>query len=463
MMVSDWDAGDSLRLAALIFMIVMPSRKGALKKLILVGCVKSKCDAPSAAKDLYDSPLWRSRRAYAERSGVDWYILSAKHGLVDPEKTIAPYNLALTDLRAAERRTWSQRVLDDLAARVPVLRGSTIEIHAGKAYADFGLEDGLCMAGAKVRRPLAHTPGIGAQIAWYAEQLRKADTLRLAELIAGDFYNDRFDLSARGLAPHTAWSLMPEVEATERLRALGTSDRTVRVFLTLISAMDRARDATRLWRSAALLFESHPKVFDPVRILSMSVQELYTLLSVSGVSQRHGQDSRAWHDIAGSLASGVGAVCRLVESGVGDAVELLKDLRRHDSQSRPGYPLLRGPKIAPMWVRIMANPGGAAIRRIDTIAVAVDVQVRRATENLGVTDTRDLELNEANPVIKDTWRTAVRVARIGGPLGIAGTCAAIDPALWFFGKYGCSHCERIGRRAPISRACANCQLALSSN
>ena len=422
--------------------------------------MKSKCDAPCAAKDLYDSPLWRSRRAYAERFGTDWYILSAKHGLVAPEKTIAPYDLALTNLRAAERRTWSRKVLDDLAARVPDLRESTIEIHAGKAYAEF-VEEGLDKLGAKVRRPLARIAGIGAQIAWYAEQLRRSDTPQLAELIADDFYNDRFDLSARGLAPRTAWSLMPEVEATERIRILGASEPAIRVFLTLVSAMDRARDATRLWRDSARLFESNPEIFDPATISSMSVQDLRTLLARSRVSQRHGPDSRAWHDIAGRLAAGVGAVSRLVEFGVGDAVELLKDLRRHDSQRRPHYPLLRGPKIGPMWMRIMVNPGGAHILGIDTIPVAVDVHVRRATENLGVTDTRDLGLDEAKPVIMDTWRTALRAARIGGPSGIAGTCAALDPALWFFGKYGCSHCERIGRRDPISRACVNCQLTLS--
>lgn len=287
------------------------------------------------------------------------------------------------------------------------------------------------------------------------------DTPRLAESIADDFYNDRFDLSARGLAPHTAWSLMPEVEVTQKLRTLGASDRTICIFLTLVSAMDRARDATRLWRAAERLFETHPEVFDPARVLSMASQELYALLSQSNVSQRHGQDSRAWRNIAGSLASGVGAVCRLVDSGVGDAVELLKDLRRRDSQGWTRYPMLRGPKIGPMWVRIMANPGGTDIRRIDTIPVAVDVQVRRATENLGVTDTRDLELEEAKPVIQKTWRFAVRSAQIQGPSGIAGTCAALDPALWFFGKHGCSHCERIGRRAPIGRACENCQFPFS--
>ena len=104
-----------------------------------------------------------------------------------------------------------------------------------------------------------------------------------------------------------------------------------------------------------------------------------------------------------------------------------------------------------------APAGEAKIGRIDIIPVAVDVQVRRATENVGVTDTPGLRLKEAKPVIQTVWRKAVADTRIGGPPGIAGTCAALDPALWFFGKHGCSHCERMGQRVPISRACDHCQ------
>ena len=152
----------------------MPSQKRTLPNLILVGCVKTKRKGRSAAKDLYTSSLWRARRAYAEQFGVPWYILSAKHGLLAPETVIRPYDLALRDLRAAERRKWSQRVLDALTAEVPVLEGITVEIHAGKAYVEFGLEDGLINAAAKVHRPLAHMPGIGRQHVWYAERLEHA-------------------------------------------------------------------------------------------------------------------------------------------------------------------------------------------------------------------------------------------------------------------------------------------------
>ncbi len=285
---------------------------------------------------------------------------------------------------------------------------------------------------------------------------RNLDSAQIAETITDDFYNDRFDLSGRGLFKSTAWSLMPEVEAERQLSSFGVSGRSIRIFMTLISAMDRARDATSLWRAGTELFKRHPEVFDPDCVLTMSTDTLTSLLREGGVSQRHTLDTDAWQRISRSLESKNGAVFRLVETGYGDALELLKDLRSC-SLGQARYPMLRGPKIGPMWVRIMVNPGGAVIDRIDSIPVAVDVQVRRATENLGVSNTVRLKLEKAKPVIQSAWRNAARLANIKGPSGIEGTCAALDPALWFFGKYGCSHCEKMGQRLPISSACQNCR------
>ena len=78
--------------------------------------------------------------------------------------------------------------------------------------------------------------------------------------------------------------------------------------------------------------------------------------------------------------------------------------------------------------------------------------MRRITENLGVADTRDLHLEQARPIIQAAWTAAVAEADFGGPERIASTCAALDPALWFHAKWGCSHCESVGERTPISCA-----------
>ena len=139
-----------------------------------MGCVKRKLDRAAPARDIYASPLWRHRREYAERYGVPWFILSAKHGLLSPDTHIEPYDLALADFSPAERRAWSQRVLDRLRDVTAVIAGMTIEVHAGKLYVEYGLERGLRQAGADVRRPLARIRGIGSQMAWYKEHLASA-------------------------------------------------------------------------------------------------------------------------------------------------------------------------------------------------------------------------------------------------------------------------------------------------
>jgi hypothetical protein len=137
----------------------------AAARVILVGCVKLKLDRAAPARELYVSPLWRRRREYAERRGGEWLILSAKHGLVDPERRIAPYDLALSDLSADERRKWGGRVIGQLEDRLGSLTGTTFDIHAGSAYRR-AIEPGILERGGTVTAPLEGL-GMGEQLAWY--------------------------------------------------------------------------------------------------------------------------------------------------------------------------------------------------------------------------------------------------------------------------------------------------------
>ncbi|MXZ12935.1 MAG: hypothetical protein F4Y78_02810 [Candidatus Dadabacteria bacterium] len=284
-----------------------------------------------------------------------------------------------------------------------------------------------------------------------------SDTARIVKMIADDFYGSQLDLSERGIVSYDSWSQMPDVKFVEEMRNSGKSERTIRLFLTFVSAMDRARDANSLWQSAAELFRSHPELFEPVEAQKITLDKLKLYLSESRVSQRHGPDSKAWHVISSSLVSEDSPIRCVIDRGFGDAEELLKALKTRDEMGQSKFPLLRGPKIGPMWVRIMADPGGAKIERIEKVPVAVDVQVRRATENLGIVDTRGLKLREAKPIIQKACYNAVAQIDIGGPDRIAGTSAALDPVLWFYGKYGCSYCEKVGKQMHIGRACNHCQ------
>lgn len=105
---------------------------------------------------------------------------------------------------------------------------------------------------------------------------------------------------------------------------------------------------------------------------------------------------------------------------------------------------------------MLAFPGGAQISNLDILPVAVDVNVRRVGEYLGVTKTGGQALEHVRSDIQAAWRPLASEAV--GPPSTAGTGAALDPALWFYGKWGCFFCEqRFHRMVPFGRACDLCR------
>lgn len=131
----------------------------------LVGCVKTKLDHAAPAGELYTSPLFRYRKAYVERTCDRWYVLSAKHGLMEPSVVTKPYEQTLVGAPAAVKKAWATKVLADLEAEVE-LAGAVVEVHAGKDYMDHGLRAGLIAVGAEVVEPTAGLR-MGQQLAFY--------------------------------------------------------------------------------------------------------------------------------------------------------------------------------------------------------------------------------------------------------------------------------------------------------
>ena len=149
------------------------TRSSARTRVVLLGCVKLKLEHRAPAKDLYVSPLWNGRRAYAEAAGCPWLILSAKHGLLDPEQSIAPYDVALADLTASARRAWGEQIVAALQARFGSLDGMTFEVHAGAAYRAT-MAPRLRELGASIEQPLLGLT-MGRQLSWYRSHTSAAE------------------------------------------------------------------------------------------------------------------------------------------------------------------------------------------------------------------------------------------------------------------------------------------------
>jgi hypothetical protein len=125
----------------------------------LVACVAAKLDHAAEARDLYVSPWFRKARAYVERTGSPWLILSAKYGLIAPSAVVEPYDAPLNAMGVSARCIWSGRVVDELA-RV-VASDAPLVVLAGRFYRDplwpsIGNRASVPMEGM----------GIGEQLAW---------------------------------------------------------------------------------------------------------------------------------------------------------------------------------------------------------------------------------------------------------------------------------------------------------
>jgi len=101
----------------------------------LVSCVKTKRDESTTPKDLYTSSYFEKMRSYAEQYHDDWWILSAKHGLIDPDgDPIEPYDETLSGARVATKRAWAERVVDQLDEQGLLSEDVMFVVHAGKDY-----------------------------------------------------------------------------------------------------------------------------------------------------------------------------------------------------------------------------------------------------------------------------------------------------------------------------------------
>lgn len=87
--------------------------------IYIVQCVKTMSGRRGAAKDMYASPYFKKCRRHVEERGGLWFILSAKHHLLEPDTPISPYQKALDDMSLSELREWGREAVRQMKERLP--------------------------------------------------------------------------------------------------------------------------------------------------------------------------------------------------------------------------------------------------------------------------------------------------------------------------------------------------------
>jgi hypothetical protein len=138
-----------------------------MAKIGLVSCVSRKQTQIAAAQEIYISDLFQKSRAYVERHCDRWYILSAKHGLLNPQTQIEPYDITLNNMRARDRREWAKHVLGGIVQKTSA--HDTLIFLAGMKYREHLIQP-LLDRGYAIEVPMMGLP-IGKQLQWLNNHL----------------------------------------------------------------------------------------------------------------------------------------------------------------------------------------------------------------------------------------------------------------------------------------------------
>lgn len=259
--------------------------------------------------------------------------------------------------------------------------------------------------------------------------------------------------SATGIHGHT--------EMPEDILPAGVSSGSLEhlLFITLTVAIDYQRDAIALWRSSRTTFEDAETryLFDPQAIHEARPSRIIADMQRHGLSKKPQGDAFIWRTVGVTfLKKWLGDPRRFLADAGWNAPKALERLRsgKHIQGTRavPDFPFLRGPKIGPLWLRMLRdNVGIDGLEAMDQVPIPVDIHVARASLCLGL-----VKGGFSGPLpglfehIRSAWSMSVKGLKVKGRAMIA---LDVDEPLWHLSKYGCS--RRDGRTGvcPARESC----------
>jgi hypothetical protein len=137
--------------------------------IALVGCVKTKIEVSAKAKDLYLSPLFKKTVSFIKSKDYnDWFILSAKYGLIDKEAIIDPYELTLLSFSQEQLKEWSDWVFNEIKKR----KLNDLHFYCGSKYHNEFILQSLKINNIRYSLPLKGL-SLGQRLSYFNKQTRR--------------------------------------------------------------------------------------------------------------------------------------------------------------------------------------------------------------------------------------------------------------------------------------------------
>jgi len=229
-------------------------------------------------------------------------------------------------------------------------------------------------------------------------------------------------------------------------------------FITLTVSIDYQRDAPSLWASSRKTFDDPDTryLFDPKVLHETPFRKIVGDMQKYKLSKKPQKDANIWRTVGVTFyKKWEGDPRNFLENCNWDSPLILKrlkiDTHLYNGRLVLDYPYLRGPKIGPLWLRMLRdNVGIAPLKNLEKVPIPVDIHVARATLTTGVVrGSIEVRLDELFEYVRKAWFESVKGVSIKNRPMIA---LDVDEPLWHLSKYGCTKRNEEGY-CPVHTKC----------
>ena len=230
-------------------------------------------------------------------------------------------------------------------------------------------------------------------------------------------------------------------------------------FIILTVSIDYQRDAPSLWENSRKTFDDPETryLFHPKSLHETPFRKIVEDMQKYKLSKKPRKDANIWRTIAVTFYKKWKADPRnFLENCNWDSSMILTRLR-NDSHLYNGrlvsdYPYLRGPKIGPLWMRMLRdNVRISKLGNLEKVPIPVDIHIARTTLTTGVVSGQFKErLDELFKCIRKAWFKSVKDLNVKNRPMIA---LDVDEPLWHLSKYGCTKRDEITGHCPVYSRC----------
>jgi hypothetical protein len=224
------------------------------------------------------------------------------------------------------------------------------------------------------------------------------------------------------------------------------------LFITFTVSIDYQRKADELWESARRTYKDPETryLFYPEKVYETFFEKIKDDLKKHNLASKVNKDAQAWKTLGTTFW----------EKWKGDPLNFIKDCnydaeliwrRLQNKKENKNYPNLKGPKIGPLWIRMLKDNIGLELKNLDKIPIPVDIHVIRATLATGVIRGKfETKKHKLTKYIREVWFESFKKLHNEGidliPLNM-------DKPLWYLSKNGCYRRDKITGDCPYYSEC----------